>query len=124
MIVVRNKIDLLREAPGDVDNVVSLSAIGGAAALASMCCAGAFGSWRVMRTWVKGAFTARRRHLDALRRAQACYLRGLKALEEAHAGELLAEELRLSHLALGEITGAMSSDELLGAIFSEFCIGK
>jgi tRNA modification GTPase len=45
-------------------------------------------------------------------------------LEETHAGELLAEELRLSHAALGEITGATSSDDLLGAIFSEFCIGK
>ena len=124
VIVVRNKIDLSREAPGDVDNVVSLSAIGGAGG------AGVDALRRRIRQLAgyenqgEGAFTARRRHLDALRRAQACYLRGLKALEEARAGELLAEELRLSHLALGEITGAMSSDELLGAIFSEFCIGK
>ena len=124
VIVVRNKIDLLREAPGDVDNVVSLSAIGGVGG------AGVDALRRRIRQLAgyenlgEGAFTARRRHLDALRRAQAGYLRGLKALEEARAGELLAEELRLSHLALGEITGAMSSDELLGAIFSEFCIGK
>ena len=124
MIVVRNKIDLVGEAPGDVDNVVSLSAIGGAGG------AGIDALRRRIRVLAgyenqgEGAFTARRRHLDALRRSQACYLRGLKALEEARAGELLAEELRLSHLALGEITGAMSSDELLGAIFSEFCIGK
>jgi tRNA modification GTPase len=121
VIVVRNKIDLLQEAPGDADNVVSLSAITGAGIEALRR--------RIRRlagyeNQGEGAFTARRRHLDALRRAQACYLRGLKALEEARAGELLAEELRLSHRALGEITGAMSSDELLGAIFSEFCIGK
>jgi len=124
VIVVRNKIDLVGEAPGDVDNVVSLSAIGGAGG------AGIDALRRRIRVLAgyenqgEGAFTARRRHLDALRRSQARYLRGLKALEEARAGELLAEELRLSHLALGEITGAMSSDELLGAIFSEFCIGK
>jgi tRNA modification GTPase len=124
VIVVRNKIDLLQEAPGDVDNVVSLSAIDDAGG------AGVDGLRRRIRQLAgyenlgEGAFTARRRHLDALRRAQACYLRGVRALEEAGAGELLAEELRLSHQALGEITGAMSSDELLGAIFSEFCIGK
>ena len=124
VIVVRNKIDLLREAPGDVDNVVSLSALDDAGG------AGVDALRRRIRELAgyenlgEGAFTARRRHLDALRRAQACYLRGVRALEEAGAGELLAEELRLSHQALGEITGAMSSDELLGAIFSEFCIGK
>ena len=49
---------------------------------------------------------------------------GRTALEETRAGELLAEELRLSHQALGEITGAVSSDDLLGRIFSQFCIGK
>ena len=49
---------------------------------------------------------------------------GTTALDETHAGELLAEELRLSQQALGEITGAVSSDDLLGRIFSEFCIGK
>jgi tRNA modification GTPase len=49
---------------------------------------------------------------------------GRTALEMTRAGELLAEELRLSHQALGEITGAVSSDDLLGRIFSEFCIGK
>lgn len=124
VIVVRNKIDLLGEAPGDTDSVVSLSAIDDAGG------AGVDALRRRIRQLAgyenlgEGAFTARRRHLDALRRAQACYLRGLKALEEARAGELLAEELRLSHVALGEITGAMSSDELLGVIFSEFCIGK
>ena len=49
---------------------------------------------------------------------------GRKALEETKAGELLAEELRLAQQALGEITGAFSADDLLGKIFSEFCIGK
>jgi len=49
---------------------------------------------------------------------------GLQALELAQAGELLAEDLRQAHHELGEITGEYSSDDLLGAIFSSFCIGK
>jgi len=72
----------------------------------------------------EGAFTARRRHIEALRRAAAHFATGRQALEETKAGELLAEELRLSQKALGEITGAFSADDLLGKIFSEFCIGK
>ena len=72
----------------------------------------------------EGAFTARRRHLNALERAALHFSSGSKALDEGLAGELLAEELRLSQQALGEITGAFSSDDLLGRIFSEFCIGK
>ena len=72
----------------------------------------------------EGAFTARRRHIDALGRAEAHFRAGRNALEEAKAGELLAEELRLAQQALGEITGSFTSDDLLGKIFSEFCIGK
>lgn len=66
-------------------------------------------------------FMARRRHIQALELAQ-------NALDEAAAqtgyGELMAEDLRRCHDALGEITGAMSADDLLGEIFSSFCIGK
>jgi tRNA modification GTPase len=62
--------------------------------------------------------------VDALRRAAQHFETGRRALEETKAGELLAEELRLAQEALGEITGAVSSDDLLGRIFSEFCIGK
>lgn len=71
-----------------------------------------------------GAFTARKRHLEALAQAAAHFAAGQKALQESRAGELLAEELRLAQADLGEITGAVSSDDLLGRIFSEFCIGK
>ncbi|GAB1256703.1 tRNA uridine-5-carboxymethylaminomethyl(34) synthesis GTPase MnmE [Aurantivibrio plasticivorans] len=71
----------------------------------------------------EGHFTARRRHLDALRRAQ-CFLDTGKQQLRAGAGELLAEDLRQTQECLGEITGQMTPDELLGRIFSSFCIGK
>jgi tRNA modification GTPase len=71
-----------------------------------------------------GALSARRRHLDALARAQACVVQAEEALRSTRAFELFAEELRRAQLALGEITGEFSSDDLLGEIFSSFCIGK
>ena len=122
MIIVRNKIDLTDESAGAAaHNTIKLSAKTGAGV-------------DVLRETIRklagyenqgeGAFTARRRHLDALARAKAHFLAGRRALLEARAGELLAEELRLCQQSLGEITGAVTSDELLGKIFSEFCIGK
>jgi tRNA modification GTPase len=71
-----------------------------------------------------GTFSARTRHVDALQRV-ACHLAAAgAALREQRAGEIAAEELRLAQHALGEITGEYRSDDLLGAIFSTFCIGK
>lgn len=72
----------------------------------------------------EGALTARRRHLRALKEAREHFDAGRIALQEKKAGELFAEELRLAQQSLGEITGEFSSDDLLGRIFSEFCIGK
>lgn len=72
----------------------------------------------------ESSFSARRRHLDALRLAEQYLQHGHAQLTQAGAGELLAEDLRLAQQALGEITGAFSSDDLLGRIFSSFCIGK
>lgn len=72
----------------------------------------------------EGTFSARRRHLDALARARAFILEGQAQLNASGAGELLAEDLRQAQQALGEITGAMTADELLGKIFGSFCIGK
>jgi len=71
-----------------------------------------------------GIFSARRRHLDALERARECIKKGTHQLEHGKAGELLAEELRQAQQALSEITGEFTSDDLLGEIFSSFCIGK
>ena len=72
----------------------------------------------------EGRFSARRRHLESLDSAAAALEQGRFQLMNSGAGELLAEDLRQCHEALGEITGAMSSDALLGEIFSSFCIGK
>jgi tRNA modification GTPase len=70
-----------------------------------------------------GGFSARRRHLDALRRA-GVHLDSAGEMLDTGSGELLAEELRLAQHQLAEITGEFSSDDLLGEIFSSFCIGK
>jgi len=72
----------------------------------------------------KNIFLARRRHLDALARAQDFLNTGIEQLLTYQAGELFAEDLRLAQQALSEITGKMTPDDLLGEIFSSFCIGK
>lgn len=121
VVVVRNKIDLIGEPPGCRENTVSLSARTGE---------GIDSLRRRIRELAgyenlgEGAFTARRRHLDALQRAHEHFRAGREALAGARAGELLAEELKLCHEALGEITGAVHADDLLGKIFAQFCIGK
>jgi tRNA modification GTPase len=72
----------------------------------------------------EGSFSARQRHIDSLKRAAYHLAAGCQVMEESSAGELLAEELRLAQQALGEITGEMLPDDLLGKIFAGFCIGK
>jgi tRNA modification GTPase len=72
----------------------------------------------------EGGFMARRRHVDALERARQLLETGAEQLEAHGAGELLAEDLRQAQQVLSEITGEFSSDDLLGRIFSSFCIGK
>lgn len=124
LTIVRNKIDLTGEAAGQVacDPVtIAVSAATGSGIdalrkrLAALAGSGDFG---------EGSFTARRRHQEALGRAAEHFARGRDALAAAAAGEILAEELRLAHGALAEITGEFTPDDLLGRIFSEFCIGK
>jgi len=72
----------------------------------------------------EGVFMARRRQLEALTRARQHIEEGWQRLQADRAGELLAEELRQAQQALGEITGEVTADDLLGRIFSNFCIGK
>ena len=123
--LIRNKVDLSQRTPGIRDTEhgpeLALSAKTGLGIDA-------------LRTHLKqcmgyqsaaaGTFSARRRHLDALRRARTHVEQGRAALTQRRAGELLAEELRQAQQALSEITGEFTSDDLLGRIFTSFCIGK
>jgi len=119
-LVVRNKIDLTTDAPRADDEGVWLSAKTGAGIeLLTDAIADAVGfNYRE-----EGSFIARERHVTALKAA-------LQHLDDAQAHlqhvalELFAEELRLAHEALGAITGEFTADDLLGEIFSRFCIGK
>lgn len=119
--VVHNKIDLCDSAQQEGDGGIGLSAKTGEGLPALRQHIRKLAGYENLG---EGAFTARKRHLHTLERAAMHFATGRTALEETRAGELLAEELRLSHQVLGEITGAVSSDDLLGRIFSRFCIGK
>ncbi len=69
-------------------------------------------------------YIARRRHLQAIGQAREHFRAALAAMRDGRSGELIAEDLRLAQHRLGEVTGEFTSDDLLGRIFSEFCIGK
>ncbi len=73
---------------------------------------------------VEGVFLARRRHLEALSRAREALCLASASLRAQHTPEITAEELRLAQQALDEITGEFTSEDLLGKIFSSFCVGK
>lgn len=77
-----------------------------------------------MHTGAEGSFSARTRHVAALQSTAMHLQQGAEQLQEYQSAETLAEELRLAQRALGEITGEFLPDDLLGAIFSSFCIGK
>ena len=125
LIVIRNKVDLVPGGAGVEDDAnpstIRLSALTGEGI-------------ELLRDHLKsisgfggdspGTFSARSRHLDALLRAAAHIRAGLNQLRAEAALELAAEELRSAQGALGELTGEVTSDDLLGEIFSSFCIGK
>ena len=117
-----NKIDLSGHQPGEIDETtlaISAKDKSGFDALAShlQAKAGYLGHG-------EGLFSARRRHLIALTNALTFVQNGIDQLKGAGAGELLAEDLRQAQNELSEITGQFTSDDLLGRIFSSFCIGK
>ena len=120
LLHVFNKVDAVAEA--SIDDGVAISAITGRGLDALRRRLLELAGWQAVP---EGLFIARARHVDALRRTRLHL-----DLAAAHAGagnaalELLAEELRLAHDALVEITGAFTPDDLLGAIFGRFCIGK
>ena len=123
LILVRNKIDLTGRAPG-------LRQSAGAVELSLSARTGE--GVDLLREQLKrrvgyqgseqGEFIARRRHLDAIETASEYLLTGKRVLLESGSGELLAEDLRQAQNSLSEITGAFTADDLLGRIFSSFCI--
>jgi tRNA modification GTPase len=125
IIKIRNKIDLTQEKEELIRKngytEISLSAKNGSGIELLRnhikTCVG-------LQNTQEGVFSARRRHLDALKRAATFLQNGLQQLKTYHAAELFAEELRQAQLALSEITGTFTTDDLLGKIFSTFCVGK
>ena len=120
-LYVINKIDLLGQAPrveingGDIHIYLSAKTGAGIELLREQILQ--LMDWRADA----GVFMARERHVQALQQAGLCLER---AAEVGARAELFAEELRLAQAALGKIVGEFSSDDLLGEIFSRFCIGK
>ena len=125
LTVVRNKADLSGEALDIISDgehaIYPISAMTGQGLAALKAhlkdCMG-------FQAGLEGSFSARRRHLDALAEAYQHLMSAKEQLEVYKAGELVAEELRLAQEQLSQITGEFTSDDLLGKIFSSFCIGK
>jgi tRNA modification GTPase len=123
--LIRNKIDLtesaaeLRQSDDGVEICLSAKQGLGMSLLNDhlKACAG-------FQDQHEGEFIARRRHLDALQRGKDYLDHAKVSLLRDQAGELLAEDLRSAQQALSEITGEFTADDLLGRIFSSFCIGK
>jgi tRNA modification GTPase len=125
--VVRNKLDLSDDVPGLAPD--SARAPRATLAISALTGAGVDDLRdhlleRLGYVANDGAVTARRRHLQSLAKAQQHFVEARRLLIEASAGELMADELLQVQNALAEITGQFSSDDLLGEIFSSFCIGK
>ncbi len=117
-LIIRNKIDLNQQPAGMRDGILYLSAkTGEGIDILTDYLKEKAG----LQSNTEGTFLARRRHLDALQRAKLALI---TALSHSTAYELLAEELRQAQQALNEITGEFTSDDLLGQIFSTFCLGK
>jgi len=121
VITIRNKIDLLHEKANIEKNNISLSAKQG---IGIDLLKNHIKNIAGYQTTQEGVFSARQRHLDALSRAKKFLTDGKLQLENHKASELLAEDLRQAQMSLNEITGEFGSDDLLGRIFSSFCIGK
>src|SRR5690606_20433642 len=124
LTLVRNKADLTGEATGFIQGTNNTLAISAATGDGVEQLKQHLKTVMGYQQTGEGGFTARRRHLDALERARQFIDSGKGQLQGAAAGELLAEDMRAAQNALSEITGEFSPDDLLGRIFSSFCIGK
>ena len=124
IILVHNKIDLSGRQPGlNRDSAYTSVAVSAKHGQGTEALVSALKTMAGLQTAGEGSFMARRRHVHAIERAG---LHLQRAFDETGAGraELVAEELKAVQEKLGEITGEVSSEDLLGEIFSQFCIGK
>ena len=125
-VVVHNKIDLTGATPGEREDGAGLFRIGLSAKTGEgvdrLC--ERIKALAGYEPRAEGVFMARRRHLAALDDALGALDAAQRGGEEGAGSELVAEDLRLAQRALGEITGELTSDDLLGHIFASFCIGK
>ena len=126
LIHIINKIDLLKELPcaPDKKDKIYLSAKTGAGIEQLRQRLLEIVGWKSGSATGEGLFMARRRHLKALSDTNKHLEDACKITKQEIRAELLAEELRLAQLTLSSITGEFSADDLLGEIFSRFCIGK
>jgi tRNA modification GTPase len=124
VLLVANKVDLSGDVAGLRDGRLYASAKTGAGLNALRAELLRRAGWEHAPS-DEGVYLARARHLDAIARTQHHLQECANHLQQgALQPELAAEELRLAGLALGEITGQVSADDVLGEIFSRFCIGK
>lgn len=123
--LIRNKIDLINAQPGLVNNETQTEIyLSAKHKIGLNYLTDHLKRSMGLEQTAEGVFMARKRHIDALNQAQQAMINAQYQLEHFAAGELVAEDLRLAQNALSEITGRFSSDDLLGRIFSSFCIGK
>lgn len=123
-IFVRNKIDLINEKPVVYkENDYTIVSISAQKNLGIDLLIEQIKINFELTESTEGIFSARQRHLDALSRAEHFLQNSLQNINNA-TKELLADDLRMAQNALNEITGEFTSDDLLGKIFSSFCIGK
>ena len=118
---MHNKIDLSQHIAGESEEKIYVSALTGQGIDLLKSAIKRVAGYRQTED---SQFIARERHINAIQKAEDALLNGLEQLRNYKAGELLAEELAQCQRALGEITGEVTSDDLLGMIFSSFCIGK
>lgn len=122
IILVKNKMDLLNKPTGkESENCVAVCAHDGAGIEALIAL---IKDKAGLHRSDESLVLARRRHIDALVNAEALLHQGIKQLQQYRAGELFADDLRQAQRYLNEITGEFTADDLLGRIFSSFCIGK
>ena len=123
-IVIKNKIDLVDLKPRihKVDNLMEI-AISAKNGEGIDLVRGALSEFAGLNSSIEGVFLARKRHINAIEETLVFISNAIEQLEQG-SSELVAEDLRQAGLQLSQVTGEFSSDDLLGEIFTSFCIGK